>query len=269
MTKHLKRFAVVLITLAGILILIGQIRKLFDYPYLYLDLSGAHLSNVIFLGLALLLFALAMVAAVYLFFNVDGRIVELVVPLVCLLVLGLGSFFCAKGAVKGIPCTYTTSLAAYGEDFSPEEFQSADLSLYPKKQRGLVSGYAYYENGDTRVRRVTALFEAKRYYMKEVKRLEGLDLDAFTDENRTCYTLRSGTVVWQVVADADTQEITYTRFDNPEQLPGFLPGILTEPAPDSSDPASTGEAETTGNTDSETEQPDTDASESTDETEEA
>lgn len=242
MVKNLKRFAVLALIVGTAYFLIHRVRGLFQYPHLYLDLGKVGVANVVFLGLAVLSFALAVVAAVYLLFNAHGRVVELIIPFLCFLVLGGAGYFALNRAVTGIPCTYTTSLTAFGEDFNPEDFQVGSRKLYPEKLKGIVSGYAFYENGDVQVRRVTTLYEVKRRYKKEVTRLEELDLDAFAEGDKTCYTLRSGATVWQVVEDLDTQEITYTRYDNADQLPGFLPAIMTETQPEETEAPDSTEA---------------------------
>ena len=231
MVRILKRVAVSVVLAGALIWLIILIGKLLRHPHLYLDLYKVELSNVLLVGGALLCFALAVVAGIYLEFNVNGRIPDVVISLLCALGLLAGGWFLLKSGMDGIPCTYTTSPADYLTEFRVSEFKTDSMNLYPKEDRGIVSAYSYYENGEVRWQRVIRSFDKLWAYNYEVRRLESLHLDSFEGDNWTCYEKTKGDTVWQIQADKKTQQVIYSRYDKADQKPGVAPDLL-EPLPE-------------------------------------
>ncbi len=234
MVKILKRVAALAVLTCAVIWLIVLISGLLQYPHLYLDLHKLELRHVLRLGGALLSFALAVVAGIYLVFNADGRLADVLISLLCCLGLLTGGYFLLKDGLDGLPCTYTASPADYQTEFQPSAFWVDGISLYPREDRGIVSAYSYYENGEVRWQRVIRSFDKLSAYNYEVRRLDALQLDSFEDDNWTCYEKVKDGTLWQVQADKKTQQVVYSRYDRPDQKPGVAPAPLA-PAPEESE----------------------------------
>ena len=231
MVKLLKRIpALVILAAAGIWLVIHGLR-LFEYPHLYLDLGRITLTNVLFLGGALLCLALAVVAGIYLIFNADGKLADILISGILCMGLFVGCYFLVERGVEGIPCTYTASPTDYQEEFRAEDFRVNGADLYPGEDRSILNAFAYYENGGVRWQRVIRIFDKNWTYQSELRRLNALKLDAFTEDNWTCFQIVRGDTVWQIQADDRTRQVTYSRYDRPDEKPGVAPDLLA-PSPD-------------------------------------
>lgn len=231
MVKILKRIGVSLVLICAVVWLAVFVKKLLDYPHLYLDLHELELSNALLLGGALLSLALAVVAGIYLEFNVNGKLPDVLISLVCCLALLTGSYFLIKGGLEGMPCSYSTSPADYAAEFDAARFRVDGKNLYPREDRGIISAYSDYKNGEVRWQRVIRSFDKLWAYNYEVRRLDALGLDTFEGDNWICYEKRQGDTVWQIQADKKTQQVVYSRYDKPDQKPGVAPDLL-EPSED-------------------------------------
>ena len=246
MTKALKRLAVLAILLAAAVAYILIARRQLDYPWLYLDLRAIRLGNVLFLGAALLTFALAAVFAAYLLFNADGPVRRLILPFAAFLVLILLSGIFFGRGVEGIPCTYTEELSAAEEFYAAERYQNGSTRFAPQRIAGRISGYVYYENEDAKGEKVTVRSLSAKQFDNEQRRLASLGLESFTEDDLICYTFRTPLVVWQIVVDKDEQTVSYCRFDHPEDIPDYMPRPAEPepepPRPTHSAPAASGGA---------------------------
>lgn len=239
--KELKRLGVLAVLLGAVVACVLIARGQFNEPYLYLDLRATQWRNVLLLGGALLCFAMAVVFAVYLLFNADGPLKQIPLPLAAFLVLMAMSCFFFCSAAEGLPCTHTTEISAYSEQFSAEAFRSGDRSFFPRRLTGTVCGYEYYEKDDALAETVTVRYRYTTLLNAEQRRLEELGVESFTEDGVTCYTLQAGFYTWQVRLDRDTAQVTYCRFEHPQQIPPYMP-VPQEPTPEKPRPAHSGES---------------------------
>ncbi len=245
MKLWIKRAIGLAIIIAGAVFFVRHIRKLLDWPHLYPDLRQFGAGNVVFMGLTLLLVAFAWVAGAYLLLNADKKIPHQIIPAAAfILLLTLGGV-CATRAVGEIPCTYTSSLAACREEFDPQLFRVTGKSLYPGFPLGELTGYASYKKGDCMAESITRTYDQDGF-TGEAARLEAVRLDAQAQKNQklevfrfsqdpreresTCYELRIGDNLWQVLLVPKTKTVTYSRFRLIEELPSFAPHPTEKPA---------------------------------------
>lgn len=240
MMKAFKRLAVLAVLLGAAVACVLIARGQFNEPYLYVDLRATQWRNVFFLGGALLCFALAAVFAIYLMFNADGSLKQLPLPLAAFLAfMALGCFlFCSS--VEGLPCTHTTEISAYSEQFSGDAFRSGERSFFPTRLTGTVSDYEYYEKGDALAETVTVRYRYTTLLNAEQRRLDELGVDTFTEDGVTCYTLQVGFYTWQARLDRDNARVTYCRFEHPQEIPAYMP-VPQEPKPEEPRPAHSSE----------------------------
>ena len=181
MKTWIKRLAALALIAAGAVLFVRHVLKLLDWPHLYPDLGELQLENLIYLGLTLLLTAFAWIAAAYLLLNAKERILHLLIPAAAFGVLLLLSGVCAAKAVGDIPCTNTSSLAAFREDFDSESFRVRGKALYPGFPMGELTGYSRYEKGEVLAESVTRTFDQEGFSVESM-RLSELSLPAFRPE---------------------------------------------------------------------------------------
>ena len=221
-----KRVGGAALVIAGLALYGKHIHSLLNWPHLYPDLGKLSFGNLFFLGLTLVLAAFAWIAAAYLLLNAKERILHLLIPAAAFGVLLLLSGFCAAKAVGDIPCTNTSSLAAFREDFDSESFRVRGKALYPGFPMGELTGYSRYEKGEVLAERVVRSYDQDGF-ANESSRLEALDVPGVryvTDPRErptTLYELRDGDLLWQVLLEPKNKTVSYSRFRLPEQLPSF------------------------------------------------
>ena len=219
--KIVQAVLLALILLAGAVALVLWARTLFRYPHLHLALSKVRLSTVLFCALVLISAALAVVAAEYVLFNLRGRLLELLAFTAAYLLLLAGCGYCFRRAVMPLPYTDTEAIADYEKDFAPEHF-SASKQVFPQEITGTVTGYRWFKDGDLEAELVNITYELPPYYT-ETARLRALRLPYFKHELITCYELQEGEVLYQIWVNAETHQIQYCRYINPERLPSYAP----------------------------------------------
>lgn len=229
-----KRLGAAALILVGGILFFNHIGKLLDWPHLYPDLGKLHLTNLIFLGLALLTFAFAWISAAYLLLNAEQKLLLLLIPAAALFALLNVSALCLTQAVGDIPCSYTTSLEVCREEFRSDVFHVDDLDLYPRFAQGEVTAYARYEWEDVLSESITRTYDQDAF-MVESRRLEQLRLDKFAPSQKpaaketVCYNLTQGETLWQVLVEPKTKSVTYSRFLKQDQLPSFAPKPTEKP----------------------------------------
>ena len=226
MKQWIQRILALIIVLAGTIFFLSKVKALLDWPHLYPDLGQLHLRNLIFLGLTLLLVGAAWVAGAYLMLGRERKLWWLLVPLAAFgLLLFLGTLT-VREAVGTIPCSYTTSMAAYREEFAPKDFRVNGENLYPLRHTGEVTAYARYEKGEVLSESVTITYE-KEDFDAEARRLRRMRLSAFhpkdTRDEVTCYVVEQDGATWQVLLTTKTKTVVYLRYTDPDRLPGFAP----------------------------------------------
>ena len=230
----IKRALGAVLVLAGAALFVRHILKLLDWPHLYPDLREFGLENVLFLGLTILLTAFAWIAGAYLLLNADKKLPHQLIPAAAFILLLTLSGLCATRAVGEIPCSYTTSLAACREEFDGTSFRVLGKPLYPGFPLGELTGYASYKKGDVLAESVTRTYDQDGF-VGEAARLEALGLDGFRfsqdprERESTCYELRRGDNLWQVLLVPKTKTVTYSRFYLAEELPSFAPQPTEKP----------------------------------------
>ena len=142
MNPWIKRGAAGVLGLAGFWLLLRHLRRLLDWPHLYPDLGRLHMGNLVLGGLTLLLTALAWISLVYLFLNRERKLWPQIAAGVSFAVLLLLAGVSMTGAVGDIPCSYTTSLSAYRQEFQTREYIYRGVNLCPFHPEGEISGYA-------------------------------------------------------------------------------------------------------------------------------
>ena len=221
-----KRLAAAALVIAGVYLFVSHLKKLLARPYLYPDLGQFSTRNLVFLGLALLFFAFAWIGAAYLLLNTKQKILHLLIPAAAFAVLLTLSGLCLTEGVGEIPCTYTASTAAFREQFDAASMRVQGKSLYPAFPTGELSAYSYYEKDGVLAESVTRSYDQDGYN-GETSRLAALSLPSFQPEQDprereiTCYEVRQGDTVWQVLTVPKTKTVTYSRFCRPEELPSF------------------------------------------------
>lgn len=170
-----KRVGGAALVIAGLALYGKHIHSLLNWPHLYPDLGKLSFGNLFFLGLTLVLAAFAWIAAAYLLLNAKERILHLLIPAAAFGVLLLLSGVCAAKAVGDIPCTNTSSLAAFREDFDSESFRVRGKALYPGFPMGELTGYSRYEKGEVLAERVVRSYDQDGF-ANESSRLEALDV---------------------------------------------------------------------------------------------
>ncbi len=229
-----KRVGASALVLAGVVLYLRHLLQLLDWPHLYPDLSQFGKQNLLFLGLTLLLLGFAWIAACYLLLNTKLRILRLLLPAAAFVLLLTLSGLCLTRGVGEIPCSYTSSLAVCREEFDPAAFRVRGKSLYQGFLTGELSGYAKYEKGEVLAESVTRSFDQDEF-TGEARRLAALGLESFRpasdsrERELTCYELRLGDLLWQVLLVPKTKTVTYSRFSRAAELPSFAPQP-TEPA---------------------------------------
>lgn len=224
----IKRALGAALIVAGAVFFVRHILKLLDWPHLYPDLRELGLTNVLFLGLTLLLAALAWIAGAYLLLNAEKKIPHQLIPAAAFILLLTLAGLTATRAVGEIPCSYTTSLAACREEFDSGAFRVRGKPLYPGYPMGELTGYARYEKGEVLAESVTRTYEQDGF-VNEAARLEALGISGFRfsqdprERESTCYELRVGDSLWQVLLVPKTKTVTYSRFNRAEELPAFAP----------------------------------------------
>ena len=223
-----KRIGAGLLVLAGVILYLSHLRQLLDWPHLYPDLGEFGTTNLLYLGLTLLLFGGAWISAAYLLLNTKLRMLRLLLPAAAFVLLLTLSGMCLTRGVGEIPCSYTSSLAACREEFDPASFRVRGKSLYQGFLTGELSAYAKYEKGEVLAESVTRSFDQDEFN-GEAARLAALGLESFHPKQDTreressCYELRLGDTLWQVLVVPKTKTVTYSRFNRPDQLPSFAP----------------------------------------------
>ena len=231
----IKRAAGLAIIAAGVVLFVRHVLGLLDWPHLYPDLRQFGLTNVLLLGLTLLLAAFAWIAGAYLLLNAEKKIPHQLIPAAAFIVLLTLAGLCATGAVGEIPCSYTTSLAACREEFDAGSFRVRGKPLYPGYAMGELTAYARYEKGEVLAESVTRTYDQEGF-ANEAARLEALRLSGFRfsqdprERESTCYELRLGNSLWQVLLVPKTKTVTYSRFNGAEELPSFAPQPTEKPS---------------------------------------
>ena len=234
MKKWVRQAIGAVVILAGAALFLHHILSLLDWPHLYPDLRQLSLTNVLFLALTLLLCAIAWISGAYLLLNKEDKILFQLLPgAVFILALLLGGL-CATRTVGEVPCSYTRSLAVCVEEFDSENFRVRGKPLYPGYPMGELTGYARYEKGDVLAESVTRSYDQDGYFT-ETARLESLGLEGFRfsqdprERESTCYELRLGDSMWQVLLVPKTKTVTYSRYQRAEELPSFAPQPTDKP----------------------------------------
>ena len=228
MKTWIKRLIAGALVAAGVVFFVRHILKLLDWPHLYPDLGQLHLANILFLGLTLLLTAFAWIAAAYLLINADGKVVPLLIAAAAFALLLTLSGLCATRAVGEVPCSYTTSLASFREEFQERTFRVRGKPLYPIIPEGELTEYARYEKGEVLAESVTRSYDQDEFN-KESQRLASLDVASVQlymdprERPNTLYELRLGDTLWQVLLVPKTKTVTYSRFYGADSLPSFAP----------------------------------------------
>lgn len=228
MKTWIKRILAAALVLGGTALFVRHICQLLDWPHLYPDLSQFGKENLLFLGLTLLTAAFAYIAACYLLLNADGRILGLLVPTAAFVLLLTLSGYCVTRAVGEVPCSYTNSLAACREEFDEHSFRVRGKPLYPGYPMGKLTEYARYEKGEVLVESLTRTYDQEGF-INESARLAAMDLPSFRppqdprEREITCYEIRQGDTLWQVLVVPKTKTVTYSRFNFPDRLPSFAP----------------------------------------------
>ena len=234
MKVWIKRALGAALIIVGAVLFVHHIHKLLDWPHLYPDLRQFGLGNVVFLGLTLLLTAFAWIAGAYLLLNADKKLPHQLIPAAAFIILLTLGGLCATQAVGEIPCSYTGSLAACREEFDGESFRVRGKPLYPGFPLGELTGYARYEKGEVLAESVTRTYDQDGF-VGEAARLEALGLDGFRfsqdprERESTCYELRLGDSLWQVLLVPKNKTVTYSRFYLAEELPSFAPQPTEKP----------------------------------------
>ena len=228
MNTWLKRIGGSVLVIAGVLLFVRHLLRLLDRPHLYPDMGRLSIGNILLLCLTLLFVALAWIAAAYLLLNTEKTIVLQLLPAAAFVLLLFLGGLCLTGAVGEIPCTYTDSLTAFREDFDAQNFRVRGKSLYPGYALGELTEYACYEKDEVLAETVTRSYDQDGFSAESV-RLSNLAVPAtefYMDPRErpsTLYELRVGDTLWQVLLVPKTKTVTYSRFNCPEQLPGFAP----------------------------------------------
>lgn len=223
MNPWIKRGAAAVLGLAGFWLLLRHLKQLLDWPHLYPDLGRLHVSNLVLGGLTLLLTALAWISLVYLFLNRERKLWPQILAGVSFGVLLLLAGVSMTGAVGDVPCSYTTSLSAYRQEFQTREYIYRGVNLCPFHPEGEISAYARYEKGEAKAERLTVSYE-KENFDAEAARLRAMELPAIQLENEEiCYEIHQNNVTWQILVATKTKRVTYSRFQQTEELPGFAP----------------------------------------------
>ena len=223
MNPWIKRGAAGVLGLAGFWLLLRHLRRLLDWPHLYPDLGRLHMGNLVLGGLTLLLTALAWISLVYLFLNRERKLWPQIAAGVSFAVLLLLAGVSMTGAVGDIPCSYTTSLSAYRQEFQTREYIYRGVNLCPFHPEGEISAYARYEKGEAKSERLTVSYE-KEQFDAEAARLQAMGLPAIQlEDEQICYEIRQNNVTWQILVAVKTKRVTYSRFQQTEELPDFAP----------------------------------------------
>ena len=77
MKRWAKRIGAAALVLAGVLLYLRHLLQLLDWPHLYPDLGQLSMTNILFLGLTLLLLGLAWISAAYLLLNTKLGVLRL------------------------------------------------------------------------------------------------------------------------------------------------------------------------------------------------
>ena len=230
----IKRAAGLAIIITGAVLFVRHVLKLLDWPHLYPDLRQFGAGNVAFLGLTVLLAAFAWIAGAYLLLNAEKKLPHQLISAAAFILLLTLSGLCATKAVGEIPCSYTSSLAACREEFDAGSFRVRGKPLYPGYPMGELTGYARYEKGEVLAESVTRSYDQDGF-VNEAARLAALGVPGFRfsqdprERESTCYELRLGDSLWQVLLVPKTKTVTYSRFNQAEELPGFAPQPTEKP----------------------------------------
>ena len=228
MKTWIKRAGAGLIVALGAVLLLRHLAQLLNWKHLYPDLGKMGLSNLIFLGLSLLTLASAWISAAYLLLNAKERVLRLLIPAAAFVLLMTLCGFCMTRAVGEIPCSYTSSLSACREEFDSSSFRIRGISLYPERLSGELTDYARYEKGEVLAESVTRSYDQDSFTAERTRlAMLGLEGVQFSPDPRerpnTLYELRLGDSLWQVLLVPKTKTVVYSRFNCPDQLPGFAP----------------------------------------------
>ncbi len=236
----LKRIGGGALVIAGVLLFVRHLRQLLDWPHLYPDLGRLGVGNLLLLCLTLLFVAFAWIAGAYLLLNAEKQLPHQLIPAAAFVVLLTLGGLCLTGAVGEIPCSYTSSLASFREDFDPQSFRVRGSALYPGYALGELTDYARYEKGEVQAETVTRSHDQDGY-TAERNRLAALGVpgrEFYMDPRErpsTLYELRLGDTLWQVLLVPSAKTVSYSRFNCPEQLPSFAPHPTVEPQPPASE----------------------------------
>lgn len=223
-----KRLGVGALVLVGLILYLMHAGKLLSLPHLYPDLSKIHLRNLIFSGLTVLSLAFAWIGASYLVLNAGERLLRLLLPALAFAgLLGL-SALCMTQAVADVPCSFTRSLEVCKEEFNPDAYRIAELSLYPQLPTGKLSAYARYEKDGVFSEAITRTYD-RDSFTEESNRVAALRLNAFLPpqapaaQETVCYYLTEGESLWQILIVPKTKTVTYSHFIQADALPDFAP----------------------------------------------
>ena len=228
LSNWIKRIFAAALVIAGAVFFVRHVGQLLNWPHLYPDLGELSKRNLLFLGLTLLALSAAWISAAYLLLNTDKGILHQLIPAACFILLLTGGGLSMTEAVGEIPCSYTTSLASCREEFQSEDFRVRGKPLYPTFPMGELTDYARYEKGEVLAESVTRTY-TQDAFNDEAARLAALDLPSFhppqdpREREITCYELRVGETLWQVLLVPKTKTVTYSRFSDTDRLPDFAP----------------------------------------------
>lgn len=235
-----------LLLIAGLVFLVlwtaGPLREI---PHLHLNSGRLRLSSAILLGGALLSLAFALLAAVYLLFNLRAPLYRLLLPLLAFAALCAVCRFCFLGGTKPMCYSYTESVEDFHAESDPENFRVRNqLLISPEKAKG-VTAYQHYSDGESEAELVTVTFRVSEYG-REAARFRAMDLTAFQVEDWLCYDLEENGVRYQVRLNKLTHQAVYCRFVNGENLPALAPQPLEEPEPEPETPPKSETTDATG-----------------------
>ena len=220
--KIIQAIVLPLLFLAGLIGLVIYLAGVLRAPNLRIELGRTGISSLVFLSLALLAAAFAILGGVYLFFNLRGRLPHLLIPVGAALALMVlcGLFFTV--GIQPMCSTYTESLSDFETEFDSAAFRTNTRQIYPPVLTGTVTAYRRYEHGSTVAETVTVMYDNKAY-QAELARIKLLDLPSFRSGEMLCSTVELDGLTYQIRQSGKTRQITYGRYEPPDDLPDFAP----------------------------------------------
>ena len=212
-----------LLLLVGLAALVLYSSGLFTEPQLRLEPGRLNAGALALLSLALRSAAFAVLAAVYLCFNLwKESLPHLLIPVGAgLALLALCGLFLTLG-LRPLRSHYTERLADFQTEFDPGEFRTGTRQIYPPVLTGTVTAYRRYSHGDTLSETVTVMYDSKAY-QAELTRIGLLELPSFRWGEWVCSNLELDGSTFQIRHSARTRQIVYGRYCPPEDLPDFAP----------------------------------------------